>query len=226
MVRHRRCRCSSPIAQLINLKESFELSLDHYNIKDSKASGDLIHFLDNNNNNNHNLQVTLVLLNSYDPPILACDVHEVLSQIINGAVSGMPTIIAPFLVASSKLKCDSKALASNNIKDPLYVLHTGPETAIHSTITAKTKRPPPSMQIYDEPLACFLQLARNLKSPTTILIGQRYQSTSNKEDLQVLCEIGDVLASSTSLCFFSDKVTWNPSKNSKDSSEPWRALYG
>ena len=45
--------------------------------------------------------------------------------------------------------------------------------------------------------------------------------------LQILYEMGELLASASGLCFLRDRVMWQPTTNtSKDSEEPWRALYG
>lgn len=44
--------------------------------------------------------------------------------------------------------------------------------------------------------------------------------------LQILYEIGELLASETGLFFLREKITWNPTKASRNTQEPWRALYG
>lgn len=43
---------------------------------------------------------------------------------------------------------------------------------------------------------------------------------------QVIHEIGELLASYSSLSFSKERISWNPSKSSMGSEEPWRALYG
>ncbi|GAV68435.1 hypothetical protein CFOL_v3_11938 [Cephalotus follicularis] len=215
----------NPNSSLHRLEDLFELSLEGYGIKDCKACGNLVHFVDDNAIS----QVSLLLLNTYEPPILVCAIKEVLAQIVVEMSATTPKIIAPFVVASSKLKSGSKALASTGGKVSLYSVQIGAETDVTSTLATRTQKPPSPMQIHYEPLSCFHQLARVLKLPTSILIGQRSQSLSDEaleEDIETLNEIGELLASSTSLCFLREKVAWNPTKRSKNGEEPWRALYG
>ncbi|KAJ0112146.1 hypothetical protein Patl1_01793 [Pistacia atlantica] len=187
----------NPNSSLRRLDESFELSLEHYGIKEKKAGGELVHFLDDRGN----YQVSVLLLQNYEPPSLVCAINEVLAHI--SAASGS--------------------------KVSLYGLQIGPETNITQAMTARIKKPAASLQIHYEPLACFLQLVRVLKLPTLILIGQGSTSHSDKSSegkLEILYEIGELLANNTGLCFLRDKILWKPTETSKDAREPWRALYG
>ncbi|KAB2610768.1 hypothetical protein D8674_018800 [Pyrus ussuriensis x Pyrus communis] len=86
-------------------------------------------------------------------------------------------------------------------------------------------QPKPRSHRHHEHLACFLQLVRILKLPIYVLIGQRGH-ISDKEEFQILYEIGELLASTLNLSFSRDKITWNPTRKSKDDREPWCALYG
>ncbi|KAM2417437.1 hypothetical protein ACFX1W_024281 [Malus domestica] len=162
----------------------------------------------------------------YEPPILACAINEVLEQLAGRNSSSVPTVVAPFFLESSKLKGESKSATKFESKCSLYGIEIGLETAISKAMATKTQKPPPSLQIHHEPLACFLQLVRVLKLPTYVLIGQRGQRISDKEEFQILYEIGELLASTLNLSFSRDKITWNPTRKSKDDREPWRALYG
>ncbi|KAB2610773.1 hypothetical protein D8674_018805, partial [Pyrus ussuriensis x Pyrus communis] len=144
--------------------------------------------------------VSLLLMEYYEPPILACAINEVLAQLAGRNSSSVPTVVAPFFLESSKLK--------------------GEKTAISKAMATKAQKPSPSLQIHHEPLACFLQLVRVLKLPTYVLVGQRGQRISDKEEFQ----IGELLASTLNLSFSRDKITWNPTRKSKDDREPWRAL--
>ncbi|GKV11963.1 hypothetical protein SLEP1_g23172 [Rubroshorea leprosula] len=92
----------------------------------------------------------------------------------------MITIIAPFLVPSSKLKLESRSLMRNSSKVPLYSVQVGPETDTSRAVGTKTDKAPLSLQTRYEPLACLLQPVNVLKLPTSILIGQRSQSLSDK----------------------------------------------
>ncbi|XP_021890030.1 uncharacterized protein LOC110808741 [Carica papaya] len=213
----------NPNSTLRRQDESFELSLEHYGIKDHKASGNILHFIDDDDI----YRVSVFLLQSYKPPILVCAVNEVLAKLAGEIPSTMPTVLAPFIVESSKLKCENRSLTTNS--SSLYGIQIGPERDITMAMTTKIQKPPSSLQIYSEPLSCFLQLVHILKLPTVVLIGQHSQSLSNKalqEELQVLYKIGELLASSTGLHFSKEKVIWNPIKTSKDDEAPWRALYG
>ncbi|KAJ0051401.1 hypothetical protein Pint_01804 [Pistacia integerrima] len=214
----------NPNSSLRRLDESFELSLEHYGIKEKKARGELVHFLDDKGN----YQVSVLLLQNYEPPSLVCAINEVLAH-VSGETSTVPTLLAPFVVESSKLKGDNKTSAASGSKVSLYGLQIGPETNITQAMTARIKKPPASLQIHYEPLACFLQLVRVLKLPTLILIGQGSTSHSDKSSegkLEILYEIGELLANNTGLCFLRDKILWKPTETSKDAREPWRALYG
>ncbi|ESR61091.1 hypothetical protein CICLE_v10016450mg [Citrus x clementina] len=216
---------SNPSSSYRRLEESFELSLEQrYGIKEQKARGQLVHFIDDKGN----YQVSVLLLQNYEPPALVCAISEVLAQ-LNCETSTLPLLLAPFVVESSKLKGQEKSLAASESKVSLYGLQIGLETDITQAMAARTQKAPSSLQIHCEPLACFLQLVRILKLPTFILIGQRTTSHSNKTsggELQILHEMGDLLAKNTGLSFRREKIIWNPAKESKDAQEPWRALYG
>ncbi|CAK9167177.1 unnamed protein product [Ilex paraguariensis] len=212
----------NPNSTLKRLEDSFELSLECYGIKDRKASGNIVHFVDDNGL----FQVSVLLLQIYDPPILACAINEVLASIAAENLSTMPTIVSPFIVTASKLKLENGSRVINN-QVSLYGTQVGPETDIMQAISSKIQKPPSSLRIHHEPLACFLQLVRALKMPTYFLIGQAGQRLSHKTSgEEVICEIGELLASTLSLCFIRESITWNPTKTTRNNEEPWRALYG
>ncbi|XP_050382838.1 uncharacterized protein LOC126799641 [Argentina anserina] len=203
-------------------EESFELSLERYGIQNCKASGKVRHFLDQQGQ----FEVSQLLMEYYDSPILACAFNEVLAQIAGQKSSSMPTIVAPFFVSSSKLKRDSKSATKLDSKYSLYGIQIGTETDISKDIITRTQKAPPSLQIHHEPLACLLQMVRVLNLPTVVLIGQKSQRFSDKEELEILYEIGELLANTCKVNFSRGKITWKPTKKSKDEQEPWRALYG
>ncbi|XP_062107096.1 uncharacterized protein LOC133818325 [Humulus lupulus] len=211
-------------SSLTSLEESFELSLERYGIKDVKASGTILHFIDPQGC----YQVSFFLMQSYEPPVLACAVNEVLSQISGEGSSPLPTILAPLFVSSSKLKRDGKPLQKSENKVPVYGVQIGPENDITKAISTRTEKLSCSAQVHHEPLACLLQLARALHLPTFILIGEKGRHVSNEiiEDLEIIHEMGEILATSLNLRFSKDKIKWNPKGLSKNSEEPWRALYG
>ncbi|KAG2321472.1 hypothetical protein Bca52824_014685 [Brassica carinata] len=174
------------------------------------------------------LVVSVFLLRSYEPPALVCAMNELLDMITKEA-STLPTIVAPFFVAASKLKFNNRSLEANSRKASLHYFHVGQETETTRLFATRVEKPPPSMQIHHEPLSCLLHLARVKCLPTSILIGQRSSSVSHKalnEELQVIHETGELVASWTGLSFARDRIKWSASKTSKEDESPWRALYG
>ncbi|KAL4573853.1 hypothetical protein LXL04_020673 [Taraxacum kok-saghyz] len=161
-------------------KESFDLSLARYGITGVRASGNITHFVDSSGVP----QMSILVMQKYESPVLACDISEVLSSLAGEDKSNMPSLILPFVLDSSKIKLEKK-------NSP------------------------------DEPLI------RVLKTPAFILIGQIGQHKTTRDDLEVVCKIGETLASVSSLQFVKENVTWNPNKGAKEhEKEPWRALYG
>ncbi|GLT79117.1 hypothetical protein SLA2020_506190 [Shorea laevis] len=160
----------SPGSSAQRVEQPFELPFDRYGIRDQMTRGLVVNFIDNGIHH-----VSMVLLDNYETPILACAVQK----------------------------------------------HTS------RAVAAKTDKAPSSLQIHYEPLACLLQLVNVLKLPTSILIGRRSQSFSDKalsEDLETFYKIGELLEGTTSLCFSKDMISWNPSKSSKDGEESRRAV--
>ncbi|KAE8730540.1 Period circadian protein, putative isoform 2 [Hibiscus syriacus] len=181
------------------------------------------------------LKATMVMLDHLEPPVLPHVIYSVLTKIADAEhmSSAVPTIIAPFLVPASKLKVEGRLLTMNSGKVPLYGIQVGPETNVSRVIASKTQKPPPSLQIHYEPVACFLHLVRAANLPTSIIVGQRSQSPFNKaltEDIQTLCEIGELAASATGMYFQGEetKTNWIPTAKaaSGGGGEPWRAFYG
>ncbi|CAM8957551.1 unnamed protein product [Rhodiola kirilowii] len=200
------------------LEELFELSLERYGIRDRKASGRIIHFIDDGGV----YQVSVLHLQNYKTPILVCALSEVLEVIRSEQSSAGSTFVFPFLVPSSKLRRDTKSIKVEDKKSSLYGVLTGPETDVSQALAAKTQKPFPALQINHEPLACVLHIARALKLPAFILIGQQGQ----EPDLEMINELGKLLAGNSCLSFLRDQVVWNPVKTLKEGEEPWRALYG
>ncbi|KAM0029214.1 hypothetical protein Hdeb2414_s0018g00523151 [Helianthus debilis subsp. tardiflorus] len=207
----------NPSSPFNTSEESFDLPLDRYGITDTRASGNVTHFVDASGVK----QVSILVLQKYEPPVLSCAINEVLSSLAEEDTSTMPSLILPFLVDSSKLKLERKKSPDENI----YGIQIGPQTDMIQALVSRHVKAPSSMQIHHEPLSCALQLVRVLKTASFILIGQSGQH--RVDDFEIICEIGESLASATSMQFVKEKVTWNPTKVSKEQEkEPWRALYG
>lgn len=213
----------SPNSTIQRFEETFELSLERYGIEDHKASGDAIHFVDGHGQ----YEVTVLLLKKYDPPVLVCALNEVLASIKDETSSVFPTIVLPIVVPSSNLKVEKGFTSVNHVS--VYGLQVGADTETIRAVIGKTQNPPPSLQVHHEQLACFLHLIRALKLSSCVLIGQSgisVSSNSLKEEIEMICQIGEVLTSISQLSFLREKVTWNPTKTSKETKEAWRALYG
>ncbi|KAL2493619.1 hypothetical protein Fot_37376 [Forsythia ovata] len=214
----------NPGSNLQILNDSFELSLERYGVKDHKASGQILHFL----NANGLYEVSILLLQNYQPPILACALTEVLTSLAGVDLSTMPTLVVPFVVPESKLKLENRYLVTSE-KVSVYGIKLGPTTYVTQGLSSTLQKPPPSMKIYHEDLACLLHLVSVIKVPTLVLIGRSSQHLHRKiykEELEVIHMIGEHLAGISSLSFAKEKMAWNPTKTSRDTEEPWRALYG
>ncbi|KAI6673449.1 hypothetical protein NL676_001355 [Syzygium grande] len=215
-----------PSSDLRRLEESFELPLERYGVGGRGARGEAVHFVDG-----HGVyQVSMLQMQGYKPPVLACALNEVLAQLMDDTSEMMPTLLVPFISSSSNLKWETRSLPVDSRRISLYGLQIGRETDVTRAIIAQTQKPPSSMEIHYEPLACFLQLVRVLKLPTVILIGrvgERFSEKGSTDALETIHALGELLANNVGLCFSRDKVVWsNPSKTSRDEEEPWRALYG
>lgn len=127
----------------------------------------------------------MVMLHHLEPPVLSHAINSILAKIADAEniSATVPTIVAPFLVPVSQLKLEGGLLTTNSSKLPLYGIQVGPETDISRAIAARTQKPPSSLQIHYEPLACFLHLVRAANLPTIIIVGQRSQSPFNQEVL-------------------------------------------
>lgn len=136
-----------------------------------------------------NIKVSMLQMQSYKPPVLACALNEVLAQLMDDTSETMPTLLVPFISSSSNLKWETRSLPVDSRRISLYGLQIGRETDVTRAIIAQTQKPPSSMEIHYEPLACFLQLVRVLKLPTVILIGrvgERFSEKGSTDALEVL----------------------------------------
>lgn len=118
------------------------------------------------------IQVSLVTMQHYEPPVLACALNEVLKNIVVDDSSLLPTLLVPFLVESSKVKGQSKSLRSDVSKASIFGIQTGQNTDIVQALLKRTQEPPSSLQIQHETFACFLHFVRLMQLPAFFLIGQ------------------------------------------------------
>ncbi|PIN11513.1 hypothetical protein CDL12_15882 [Handroanthus impetiginosus] len=200
-----------PSSNFQTLNDSFELPLDWYGIKDRKASGEVIHFI----NSSGHYEVSILLLQKYEPPILACALNEILLKLAGENLSTMPTLIVPFIGKSENV--------------PVYGIKFGPTTDVTKALSSRIQKSPPFLQIYHEELDVFLHLMKVMQPPTVVLIGlsdRHILNKNSKEEHEVICQIGEHLATVSSLSFSKEKMVQNPAKTSRDNEEAWRALYG
>ncbi|KAI3973903.1 hypothetical protein MKX01_030479 [Papaver californicum] len=215
----------NPNSPLEKKETSLEIALEKYGIRDCKASVDLSHFIDHQGS----YQMSVLLLQNYKTPIIACVISEILALIRGKDSSSYPTIILPVFVPTAKLSSEITNSTFNSKKVTLYCTQIGPVTDFIQAMLAGVEKAPSSLQIDYEPLACLLHSVRILKLPAVLLIGPRsgHQIKNTiREELEVLYEMGEHLASRTGLCFSKDQVNWSPMEKTKESQEPWRALYG
>ena len=140
-----------------------------------------------------NFQVSVLILQSYEPPVLACAVDVVLSHIAGqrspSSSKSKPTLVVPSIITSSKLKWERKTNTKSDRTVLLYGTEVGPETDISRTMGAKVQKLPSTSQIYCEQLACLFHLIRILNIPAFFVVGQTGRSLSNQaagEEIQVL----------------------------------------
>lgn len=125
--------------------------------------------------------MSILVLQKYESPVLACAISEVLLSLAGEDVSSMPSLILPFILDSSKIKLERK----NSPVENVYGIQIGPQTDMMQVLASRHELAPSSMQIHHEPLSCVLQLVRVLQTPTFILVGQIGQHKTQRDDLEV-----------------------------------------
>ncbi|XP_074365468.1 uncharacterized protein LOC141706598 isoform X2 [Apium graveolens] len=177
----------NPTSSIQTLKECLDLSLENYGIKE-KVSGDFTHFV----HSSGAYQVSILLLQKCEPPVLACAVNEAIVSIAGENSSSIPTLIIPFLLPEARLRLDDK-ISLKNINATLHGIQIGSDTDTIKALVNSTQKLPSSLQINDEALACSVQLARVMKIPTFLLVGRSGQNKSRKsyeEDLKLAELVG------------------------------------
>nr|XP_009391786.1 PREDICTED: uncharacterized protein LOC103977865 [Musa acuminata subsp. malaccensis] len=208
-----------PNSNLTREISSFELSLEKYDVKDSKASGDLIQFLDPSGSP----QVSIFILQNYEPPLAACVTNELLASFSNET-----TIVLPFVMKALKINREEMSGHSVDQEVTLYAAKIGGISELTKAMISGAISAPPSLQIHCELLACLLLMARILSLPTVLIAagGQRSNRKSSNPELEALYELGQLVASNLGLCFSKDKIQQKHPTKSTSVQEPWRALYG
>ncbi|KAL0444917.1 UNVERIFIED_CONTAM: hypothetical protein Slati_2214400 [Sesamum latifolium] len=171
----------NPKSNFQTLIDSFELSLECYGVKDRKVSGEITHFVGSSGH----YEVSILHLQNYEPPILACALNEVLLKLAGEDLSTVPTIIVPFLVPESKLKLENRYTEKSE-KVSVYGIKLGPTTDVSQALSSRLQKSPPLLQINHERLAMLLHLVNVMKLPTVVLVGLSGQRISNKNSTEEL----------------------------------------
>ncbi|MQL80909.1 hypothetical protein Taro_013377, partial [Colocasia esculenta] len=112
--------------------------------------------------------VSIVLLPNYQPPVAACAVNEILASIMSDNSSELPTVIAPLFLLSQKFTQESVNLKSSGGGVAIFGVGIGHVTESDQAMLVGIPRPPPSLQVNCETLACLLQMIQVLKIPTIV----------------------------------------------------------
>ncbi|KAK1311179.1 hypothetical protein QJS10_CPA08g01746 [Acorus calamus] len=156
----------NPNSSLTRSESKFELSLEKYGIKDSKASGDIVRFV----HPNGSIELSILLLPNYEPPVAACAVNEILESILAEKTAFQPTFILPIISLVPKLNSEMGNLTSSEKNVTVFGFHVGSATKSTDALTAGIPVLPSSWRIPSESLACLVQLVRVLKLPTVMLV--------------------------------------------------------
>lgn len=125
-------------------------------------------------------------MENYEPPILACALHEVLLKLSGDDHSTVPTLVVPFVLPESKLKIEHKYSGKSD-KASVFGMKLGPKSDVSELLSSRLQKSPPFSQICHEELALFLHLVNVMKLPTVVLIGVTGQRSKNSnEELEVL----------------------------------------
>lgn len=133
-------------------------------------------------------QVSILLIPNFGPPIAACAVREVLSEIAHENVSEQPTIIVPFIMKDSKFNREAMNLSSFEQNVALFGAAIGATTDFTQAMIAKVATVSSTLQLNCEPLACLLHMVRVLGVPTVLLIAsdsQNWNRRSTNYELEV-----------------------------------------
>ncbi|KAJ1703854.1 hypothetical protein LUZ63_003633 [Rhynchospora breviuscula] len=202
-----------PGSDFIRQHSSFEIALDKYGANGSQVSGDLIQFLGPDGS----LQVSILALPNYTPPVAACAMNEILS-LISSHNPSKPTIIIPLT---------TKTIITPGIT--LYGAVIGAKTEFSRDLIEKTAEPPSGLKIYSEPVACLAQMAPVLDIAMILLFGARslvQSGKSNAFDHETICNVGDHLATHINLEFKKELLKEIAQEEPRGAQEMWRDLYG
>ena len=134
------------------------------------------------------IQVSILLIPNYEPPIAACAVREILSAISSGNVSDQPVIILPFIMKALKFNREMTNLSSSRQEVTLHAAEIGATTEFTRALVAGIANVSSSLQLNSEPLACLLHMVRVLVVPTVLLIasdGQNQKERSTDYEIEV-----------------------------------------
>jgi len=212
-----------------------DLPLDSYGLVDVTLSGQIVNFVDSEGSP----QVSLILLQNYKAPTSACVAYEVLKFIKTKASTQSLsfTVIFPSFTVIPKSLQNLRCLQLEDMEQSLYAAEINEGSGFSKAIIRGLKRLPPTTHISDDLLASFLHFVHVLKVPAVLLLAPTTQNSrldskgtrmQQVEDSQMLCKLGDLLASHMEL-IFSKELLENqntPIEIEKNVEDDWRRLYG
>jgi len=225
----------SPSSSWKRTELPLDLPLDSYGLVDVAVSGQIINFVDSEGYP----QVSLILLQNYKAPTSACVAYEVLKFIRTKASTQSLsfTVIFPSFTVFPKSLQNLRCLQVEDMEQSLYAAEINEGSNFSKAIIKGLKRLPPTTQISDDLLACFLHFVHVLKVPAVLLLAPTTRNSrlnskgaraQEVEESQMLCKLGDLLASHMDL-IFSKELLENqntPIEIEKDVEHDWRRLYG
>lgn len=125
-------------------------------------------------------QVSILLLPNYEPPVAACAIREILATIVSDKSSEPPTLIVPYVAKTVKHNYEVRIQTPFEQEGKVYGAEVGVSTEFTKVMLAATARPPPSLQIHCEALACLLHMVRVLKLPAFVLIAASGQNQTKR----------------------------------------------
>lgn len=225
----------SPSSSWKRTELPLDLPLNSYGLVDVAVSGQIINFVDSEGSP----QVSLILLQNYKAPTSACVAYEVLKFIKTKASTQSLsfTVIFPSFTVIPKSQQNLRSLQLEDMEQSLYTAEINEGSDFSKAIMKGLKRLPPTTQISDDLLASFLHFVHVLKVPAVLLLAPTTRNshfdskgarTQEVEGSQMLCKLGDLLASHMNL-IFSKELLENqntPIETEKHVEDDWRRLYG
>lgn len=125
---------------------------------------------------------------NFEPPVAACAVNEILGSVLPENSSDLPVIIVPTFEPSLKINQESKKPKLFDSRVGIFGVEIGLVTDTTQAMLTGIPKPPSSLRLSCETLACLLQMIRVFKIPSLLIgtnIGQQGAS-ARAQDIEVL----------------------------------------